>query len=244
MLFRSLLILSTSFCLAMTQVQGAILPREASVACPLGQKFDAMLPLMKCFDHEVDLAKSQIAAFMVSSSNIDPSQVDEAIAVISGKMRCASAYVRKFNWTLVETYAKSADGLRLLLPNEIRPAAQPYFLNIENLMVMIRDYKKIRREHGSHRPRGVEADVGATLFQSGKEYVYGYSSATVGGSGDYVSFASAVNFTGELHIQGGASVLNVQLNNVQLGFYNGEWGTQSVEATRKITTLNSTLASP
>ncbi|ODN03788.1 Vitellogenin-2 [Orchesella cincta] len=69
----------------------------------------------------------------------------------------------------------------------------------------------------------VKRDVGSALFQSGKEYVYGYSASLIAGSKDYVSFASAVNLTGELHIQGGASVLNVQLNNIQLGLYNGEW---------------------
>lgn len=48
----------------------------------------------------------------------------------------------------------------------------------------------------------VKRDVGTALFQSGKEYVYSYSATLMAGSEDYLSFASAVNLTGELHIQG------------------------------------------
>lgn len=69
----------------------------------------------------------------------------------------------------------------------------------------------------------VKRDVGTALFQSGKEYVYGYSTSIMAGSEDYVSFSSIANITGELHIQGGASVLNVQLNNLKLGLFNGQY---------------------
>ncbi|CEL54466.1 hypothetical protein RSOLAG1IB_07069 [Rhizoctonia solani AG-1 IB] len=82
----------------------------------------------------------------------------------------------------------------------------------------------------------------SSLFGSGKEYVYGYSASLIAGSKDYVSFASAVNFTGELYIQGGASVLDVQLNNVQLGLYHGESQAPSLSAMNDIIALNSTLS--
>ena len=59
----------------------------------------------------------------------------------------------------------------------------------------------------------------------------------------YASFASAVNITGELHIQG-SPVLDVQLNNVQLELYAGYWQTKSSKATLEITALNSTLSDP
>ncbi|CAE6494282.1 unnamed protein product [Rhizoctonia solani] len=235
MLFRNLFAFSASFSLAISQVQGAVLPRAEVSTCPASKVLDAMLPIMKQLDCEINRTKDNIAAHMASSPDTN-AQVDDAIVIIAGKMLDASSNVRKLNWTAVETYARSADGSRLLSPEEIGPASGPYFSNIVSLMTVIRDY--VHSKHQAHSHKRL-----VSLMQR-IEYVYGYSATLMAGSEDYVSFASAVNFTGELHIQGGASVLNVQLNNIKLGLYNGEWEMQSSEAAGKITALNSTLSNP
>ncbi|CAE7068178.1 unnamed protein product [Rhizoctonia solani] len=185
------------------------------------------MPILKNLDCEINFTKKNIAALMASSPDINQAQIDDIIVDISGKMLDASANVRKLNWTLVESYSRSADGSRLLSPKEIGPASQPYFLNIISLMTVVRDY--VHSKHRSHSHKRLVSLMGRVGV------------SVTAGSEDYISFASAVNITGELHIQGGASVLNVQLNNVQLGLYNGEWATSSSEAAEQIRQLNSTL---
>ena len=69
----------------------------------------------------------------------------------------------------------------------------------------------------------VKRDAGASLFQSGKEYVYRYSTSVSAGSSDYVSYASVYNITGVLHIQSNGNTLNVKLSDVQFGAHNGEF---------------------
>ncbi|CAE6462308.1 hypothetical protein ACGC1H_004954 [Rhizoctonia solani] len=234
MLLRNLFTLATSFGLTMAQAKETLHARAGESACSTGKTLDAMLPIMSKLDCEINLAQANIAALMASSPGTNQAQIDDAIVIVSGKMLDASANVRKLNWTVVETYARSADGSRLLSPKEVGPAAQPYFSNIVSLMTVIRDHILSKRHSHSHKR--------LLSLMKRMDYAFGYSSSLIAGSKDYVSFASAVNITGELHIQGGSSVLNVQLNNVQLGLYNGEWQMQSLEATRKITALNATLS--
>ncbi|KAF8693174.1 hypothetical protein RHS03_08388, partial [Rhizoctonia solani] len=210
---------------------------EPSVCGPVGH-FSAILPIMGWLDCEINLAKANMSAVMASPSESSNAQMNETIFDISGKTFMASANVRKLNWTLVETYARNVDGSRLLSPEEIGPAAAPCFQNMVSLATMVRDH--IRSKRKNHRPR----DVGTALFQSGKEYVYDYSASLMAGSEDYLNFASSVNFTGELHIQGGASVLNVQLNNVKLGLYNGEWSRAASIPESDFKKLNSSLSTP
>jgi len=69
----------------------------------------------------------------------------------------------------------------------------------------------------------VKRSAGATIFQSGKEYVYKYTTTVHAGSSDYVSFASAYNISGTLHIQANGNTLNVKLDEVQFGAHNGEF---------------------
>ena len=71
--------------------------------------------------------------------------------------------------------------------------------------------------------------------------LYDLSSSLLEGSDDYLNFASAVNFTGELHIQGGASVLNVQLNDVKLGLNNEENDRRSPSSTEEQFQMTATL---
>ncbi|CAE7189995.1 unnamed protein product [Rhizoctonia solani] len=227
----NLFTLATSLCLTITQVKGAVYNRAEPTCSPVGG-FDAILPILNHLDCNIKVAKTDIVSLMASSP--DTNQViDDIIVDISGKMLDSSANLRKLNWTVIETYAQSADGSRLLLPKEIGPASQPYFSNLLSLMTVIRDH--VHSKHRSHSHKRL-----VSLMER-MEHIYGRRASLVAGSNDYVSFASAVNFTGELHIQGGASVLNVQLNNVQLGLYNGEWAKQSSEAAEQITQLNSTL---
>ncbi|QRW26742.1 hypothetical protein RhiXN_01337 [Rhizoctonia solani] len=234
MLFRYLL----APLLALSHVGATMTARsEPSVCGPVGH-FSAILPIMGWLDCEINLAKANMSAVMASPSESSNAQMNETIFDISVKMLMASKNVRELNRTLIETYGLSSDGLRLLSPEEIGPAAAPCFQNMVSLETMIRDHILSKRKN--HRPR----DVGTALFLSGKEYVYGYSASLIAGSKDYVSFASAVNLTGELHIQGGASVLNVQLNNVQLGLYYGEWSHAASIPENQIKGLNSSLSAP
>lgn len=69
----------------------------------------------------------------------------------------------------------------------------------------------------------VKRSAGATIFQSGKEYVYKYTTTVHAGSSDYVSFASAYNISGTLHIQANGNTLNVKLDDIQFGVHNGEF---------------------
>ena len=69
----------------------------------------------------------------------------------------------------------------------------------------------------------VKRAAGASLFQSGKEYVYRYSTSVSAGSSDYVSYASVYNITGVLHIQANGNTLNVKLSDLQFGAHNGEF---------------------
>ncbi|CAE6454432.1 unnamed protein product [Rhizoctonia solani] len=234
MLFRYLL----APLLALSHVGATMTARSKPSVCgPVGH-FSAILPIMGWLDCEINLAKANMSAVMASPSESSNAQMNETIFDISVKMLMASKNVRELNRTLIETYGLSSDGLRLLSPEEIGPAAAPCFQNMVSLETMIRDHILSKRKN--HRPR----DVGTALFLSGKEYVYGYSASLIAGSKDYVSFASAVNLTGELHIQGGASVLNVQLNNVQLGLYYGEWSHAASIPENQIKGLNSSLSAP
>jgi hypothetical protein len=68
----------------------------------------------------------------------------------------------------------------------------------------------------------VKRDVGTNLFTPGKEYVYGFSLSATAGSNDFISFGSVFNITGDLHVNSNGNTLNVKLDNLLLGTYNGE----------------------
>jgi hypothetical protein len=69
----------------------------------------------------------------------------------------------------------------------------------------------------------VKRAAGGNLFASGKDYVYKYSSVVVAGSHDYVSFGSAFNISGELHVVSTGNHLDVKLVDIKLGVQNGEY---------------------
>lgn len=69
----------------------------------------------------------------------------------------------------------------------------------------------------------VKRDAGAALFQSGKEYIYNYQATVSAGSKDFVGFSSVFNITALLHVQQNGNLINVKLDDIKFGAYNGEF---------------------
>lgn len=60
-------------------------------------------------------------------------------------------------------------------------------------------------------------------FLTGKEHTYPVKADITAGTEDYVAFASTFNITGVLHVQNTGNLLNIKLDDIKFGAYNGEF---------------------